>query len=253
MTQFTEQAYEALKKTREARDLSLSDVANALHLTVPIIEQIEAGNFKHQRLAPVFMRGYIRAYAKYLNLPNELSDNIVSELAIDTPLQRPVVQSEPGRTQKQSAPNFRKVVGYAFVMTILVCLGFVWQNIANTPAKTASENTPVEQLTADNHALVAPEIPTETTQDTPTPDPTTTPEAVENSETLTQSVPTETPEDLAPTETPETTEPPESIAPAPAVIATPAAPVVVPIVPPVVKAPQKTIPAVPVENAEETL
>ena len=65
---------ERLKNARELKKLSLDDVARNLHLGVEIIEALERGEVE-KIAAPVFVAGYLRAYARLLDLPG---DEIVS-------------------------------------------------------------------------------------------------------------------------------------------------------------------------------
>ncbi|WJW76265.1 DUF4115 domain-containing protein [Thiohalobacter sp. IOR34] len=59
-----------LREAREARSLAVMDVAVQLNLDAWIIEALEADD--HARLpAPIFVRGYLRSYAKLVGLPPE--------------------------------------------------------------------------------------------------------------------------------------------------------------------------------------
>lgn len=58
---------EILRCAREERGLQLSEVANQLNLTSQVVKQLEAGDF-HALPGHTFTRGYIRAYAKLLDI-----------------------------------------------------------------------------------------------------------------------------------------------------------------------------------------
>ena len=59
-----------LKAAREGMDVSTREVADALNLPVNVIESLEADDF--ERLPPtVFTRGYLRSYARLLELTPE--------------------------------------------------------------------------------------------------------------------------------------------------------------------------------------
>ena len=62
-----------LKQAREAKGFSLSEVAKALHYKTSLVEQIEADDYSDMR-SETFARGYLKAYAKYLNVP---ADDII--------------------------------------------------------------------------------------------------------------------------------------------------------------------------------
>lgn len=130
MPETHEKSYEIFKNTREERGLSLSEVANALHLTVTMIEQIEAGEFVHRHLAPVFMRGYIRSYAKYLNLPENIVDEMVSPLNVENIVKPAPEKSMPfdkNSLKKPSTPhNFKKISSYLLVVALLIIAASFW-------------------------------------------------------------------------------------------------------------------------------
>jgi cytoskeleton protein RodZ len=57
-----------LRAAREQQQLSVDDVAQSLHLSRELILALEAGNFEALG-PPVFVRGYLRNYARLLGLP----------------------------------------------------------------------------------------------------------------------------------------------------------------------------------------
>jgi cytoskeleton protein RodZ len=71
----------ALSAARTAQNLSLIDVARQLKLSVNQVAALEAGEF--ERLpGPVFVRGFVRNYARLLKLdPERILDLIVPDAA----------------------------------------------------------------------------------------------------------------------------------------------------------------------------
>src|SRR5581483_7341999 len=61
----------ALREARESRGLSISDVAKATRVPAQMLRQIEAGALGEALPAPVYVRGFIRAYARLLRLPED--------------------------------------------------------------------------------------------------------------------------------------------------------------------------------------
>lgn len=59
-----------LKQAREQRGLTISEIAEHLHLREEILKALEASNLE-QLPAPTFTQGYIRAYARLLKLPED--------------------------------------------------------------------------------------------------------------------------------------------------------------------------------------
>ena len=61
---------ERLQAARIQQGLSLEEVAERMHLSANILEALEENNFE-EITAPIFVKGYLRAYARALNLPQE--------------------------------------------------------------------------------------------------------------------------------------------------------------------------------------
>jgi cytoskeleton protein RodZ len=94
---------ERLREAREARKLSVDDVAAQLKLDVDKINALENSEVAHI-VAPVFVAGYLRAYAKLLELPaEELIDDFDALQRMDSPSMNPA--SGP------AANNLGKVTG----------------------------------------------------------------------------------------------------------------------------------------------
>jgi cytoskeleton protein RodZ len=64
----TAQSGPTLRAAREQQQLSVDDVAHSLHLSRELILALEAGDFEALG-PPVFVRGYLRNYARLLGLP----------------------------------------------------------------------------------------------------------------------------------------------------------------------------------------
>lgn len=113
----------ALKAAREAINVSPREIADALNLPVHVVEAIE--NYDTDNLpAAVFTRGYIRAYAKLLELDPE---PIVVGYEFDEPLPKPVPE---GRFEKVK-PVFNRtqmlaLVGGVVLVLVLLILLVVW-------------------------------------------------------------------------------------------------------------------------------
>lgn len=58
------------KQEREQRKLTLEQVAKQLNLKIEVIQSLEADQ-PDKAILPTFMRGYVRAYARFLKLPEQ--------------------------------------------------------------------------------------------------------------------------------------------------------------------------------------
>ena len=61
---------ERLQAARIKKGLSVEDVANRMHLSTSILEAIEDNNFD-EVTAPIFVKGYLRAYARIVALDED--------------------------------------------------------------------------------------------------------------------------------------------------------------------------------------
>ena len=60
-----------LRESREARELTLDDAETALRIRRRTLESFEQGNFLIESASPVQIRGFIRNYARYLDLDEQ--------------------------------------------------------------------------------------------------------------------------------------------------------------------------------------
>ena len=75
-------AGETLRGIRENRKIPIQTVANALNLRLSILIAIEADDPAKQ-IKDVYRKGYLRAYAKYLEIdPVEILDQVVNQEVI---------------------------------------------------------------------------------------------------------------------------------------------------------------------------
>jgi cytoskeleton protein RodZ len=115
---------ETLRKARELRNMSLGDVATALHLPNSVLQNLESGAF--DRLpGHTFARGYIRAYAKLLGMDQELLvreyDQATGSDALGSSVHSLGRVEEPARVSH----GLLRMLSLA-VLTLLILAGFLW-------------------------------------------------------------------------------------------------------------------------------
>jgi transcriptional regulator with XRE-family HTH domain len=110
---------ERLREARRARGLSIADVERDIRINRIYIEAIEAEEFRLLP-APVYARGFIRAYARYLGLdPEEAADSV----PVDLPRPRGL-DPLPGlrRNPVRSVPSLPALSGGARLVLALILL-----------------------------------------------------------------------------------------------------------------------------------
>jgi cytoskeleton protein RodZ len=138
-----------LKAAREMRGLSQQQVANKLNFRIHLVENIEVDKFDCS-LPEAFNRGYLKNYAKLVNIAQEDVLKSYEKLAI-TQNQCADMQSFSKGTKKQAEHNMLMWITY-LILAILVTATVVWwlQTPSEQPEPIAV-NT-VETLVVDNTA-----------------------------------------------------------------------------------------------------
>ncbi|CEK10629.1 helix-turn-helix domain-containing protein [Legionella hackeliae] len=131
-----------LAQVREKKGYSQEYVAGKLHLRVRIIELLEADNYQ-QMPEPVFIKGYLRAYAKLLGVPAEpLLAAFNSMHTSERKLEKALWQSK--RESNKGERVVRWLTGL-IAITAVVAVGIWWQKIRDTQqidtAKSAQNET----------------------------------------------------------------------------------------------------------------
>lgn len=134
-----------LKNAREAMHLSEKEAAQRLYLNAKIISLIENENFSDGP-PMTFLRGYLRAYAKLLNVPESEIKAELDEIDLSVP---PVTISAPilHATPINHGEKYIRWITYLIVLTLitLVCIWWSSQShylIADVPTKTTPFQAP---------------------------------------------------------------------------------------------------------------
>ncbi len=136
-----ESPWVALQRAREAVGITQREVADALHLPISTIDAIEHGD-KTRLPAHVFTRGYVRAYAKLLELD---PDPLITALAFDQGDVEPTETASTGTVPISTAEILMKLrqppvmIGAAVALVALILL-FVTLG--------SGEDAPVDDLPA---------------------------------------------------------------------------------------------------------
>lgn len=116
--QATRRVGEQLRQAREQQGIEIAEAAEQLHILASYIKALEAGRYGALP-GTVFLRGYVRSYARFLQLDaDEMVARLDRELgatAVETPVARPVVAPV-----KPAKAGRGKLVGIIAALVILV-------------------------------------------------------------------------------------------------------------------------------------
>jgi len=113
-----------LRKAREAASINLEDLGDQLCLSYSVIKAIEADQYFGEKNT-IYMRGYIRAYARLVNFPQEEVQKVFVSQGLVEPL---VSVDTPKFNFKQHSLKDKpmKIVTYS-VIGILIFLVLLWR------------------------------------------------------------------------------------------------------------------------------
>lgn len=150
----------ALASAREARNLSQRDVADFLNLSVSVVQAIELGD--QDRLPPsVFTTGYIRAYAKLVELDPE---PLLADVAKSPAVEPSTAKVSTTRSLPIQLPP-SAVIG-AGVVFVLLLVWIIWPSDEETPseveaavaAQTEQAEVEAVELEAAREVAAAPDL-----------------------------------------------------------------------------------------------
>lgn len=128
-----------LRSGREAAGLTQAEMANRMHLSVSYIKALEADDYDRLPEA-AFVRGYIKNYARLVNLPGDELANLYQQMADEA---RPQVAAVPPSVE----PDRRLWwIGGAIGFVLVVWL--LWPTSVEPPDRYA-EPTVTPEVTAD--------------------------------------------------------------------------------------------------------
>jgi cytoskeleton protein RodZ len=111
---------ERLSQKRQKRKLDLADVARQLRIDLPVMEAIENDRLDH--LAPVYQRGYITSYARFLGFDQSEIDQMLETIGYESPELHTVF---PEAGNPNQADRWLKATSY--VLASLLVGTLAWQ------------------------------------------------------------------------------------------------------------------------------
>lgn len=114
-----------LAEIRQQKGYSVEYVASKLHLRARIIELIDQGDFDLLP-EPVFIKGYLRAYAKLLGVPAESFLHAFN--ALFTEEKKPERALWQSKRESHKAEHFIRWFTLLFALSAMVAVGLWWHN-----------------------------------------------------------------------------------------------------------------------------
>ncbi len=133
---------QTLKTLRETQNLSLADIASRLRLDPRVIAAIEANDHKALPTA-LYVRGYLRGYARILRTDPEHLVSLYNDEAPSTPPEILPEISRPAQIKSDDAPV--RLVTAVVVVGLMVLLAVWWQSTyapTQSPAPLTVPATP---------------------------------------------------------------------------------------------------------------
>lgn len=159
---------EEFRSAREARSLSLSDVAERLHIRSVYLAAIEDEDW-HVIGAPVYVRGFMRTYARFLGLdPEAAVARFSSTVPAGTPAATVSRPAAPAAAEKRAAgerssPSLAAVLSIVVAVAVVLFVGYeFYQYKAGGPAAV-----PVAEGTGEAAQSVAAAAPAADSEATP--------------------------------------------------------------------------------------
>jgi len=150
-----------LRKARETLDLGRAEVAAGLYLSESIIAALEAND--HDALpGPVFVQGYLRKYARLLNVPEEPLLEIYSHQAVPHKQNKkhegPLAGS-PIRPEIRSNHTIVRLITWVIALGLLALVAVWWRGDMQWPIGQLEDSPPATAQDVPSEHSFAPGLP----------------------------------------------------------------------------------------------
>ncbi len=140
---------------REALNLSLEAVSQAISLRPSILQDIENNRFIHRSTPAAFVRGYVRSYAKFLKIADSEWLNVID---FGDEQQNDLGKNARATSSVNQYSSHNRWVGYLTALVILVVLGMTgmwwWESHQQSNAERDNLVNSYPQLSAETPATV---------------------------------------------------------------------------------------------------
>ncbi|MDY6993354.1 MAG: DUF4115 domain-containing protein [Pseudomonadota bacterium] len=126
-----------LRQAREQKNISVQQVADKLYLDAGIIDALESDDYDSLP-SPIFIRGYLRSYAKFLELPAE---SIVEAYELIGQQQPPPLTFQlKQNNQANSSDSWVKAITFMIIIVLMVLMA-MWHLSPHSPLLPSSGET----------------------------------------------------------------------------------------------------------------
>ena len=140
---------------REALNLSLESVAQAIALRPSILQDIENNRFIHRSTPATFVRGYVRSYAKFLKIADSEWLNVID---FGDEQKNDLGKNARATNSVNRYSSHNRWVGYFSALVVLVVLGMTvmwwWESYQQSNAERDNLVNSYTQLSAEAPAAV---------------------------------------------------------------------------------------------------
>lgn len=123
-----------LRDARESKGMSVEDVADQLHVRPATIKLIELDDYDLEGSDAAFIRGYIRSYARLVELSEDDAGDLFDELGLVSSRRKPQLKRKIKVKEISSKDKPVRLITN-FVIIILIILVLIWwysHYVANT-------------------------------------------------------------------------------------------------------------------------
>lgn len=141
-----------LIEARQAKHLTAEDVANELRLSVGIIKDIESGCYPPEKLT-VFIKGYIRAYAKLVGVDIADVDHYFSTVGVleKQPDTKPATFEYKEVSSKDKRMKLTTIL-IIVVLLILLVIWIEWQRSVDSVSTSMTSATVIPSQQTQNQS-----------------------------------------------------------------------------------------------------
>lgn len=144
-----------LRRAREGFHFAIEDIARNMHLKTEVVDLLERDEYEALSRSPVFIRGYIRGYAKLVDLDADELIYAFNQQYQDIPEEKPALEGHDHLMVSRDRPI--RWVSYV-VIAAVISLGTLWWHNQKLPESSqaiqvqAGNDIEIESVPADKSA-----------------------------------------------------------------------------------------------------